>query len=95
MYVAELPSPPRCGRVAIKRSTSMDLLALLQEVALLRQCRHPNVLPLLGFCGDKCAPCMVTPLMCGGSLDNRLLRSPAALPLCSGCGASASRAICS
>ena len=35
------------------------------------------MLPLLGFCGDKSAPCMATPLMRGGSLDDQLLRSPA------------------
>ena len=34
---------------AIKLATSMDPSALLQEVALLRKCCHPNVLPLLGF----------------------------------------------
>ena len=45
----------------------------MQEVELLRECRHPNVLPLLGFCGDGLAPCIVTPLMRGGSLDDRLL----------------------
>jgi serine/threonine protein kinase len=55
----------------------MDPSAVLQEMQLLRQCRHPNVLPLLGFCGDRRAPCMVTPLMRGGSLDDRLLLSPA------------------
>ena len=56
----------------------MDPLALLQEVALLRQCRHFNMLPLLGSCGNRRAPCMVTPLMRCGSLDDRLLLSPAA-----------------
>ena len=68
---------PRWSRVAIKRATRIDPSALMQEVALLRQCRHPNGLPLLGFCGDRRAPCMVTPLMRGGSLDDRLLLSPA------------------
>ena len=36
------------------------------------------MLPLLGFCVDKRVPCMVTPLMRGGSLDDRLLLYPAA-----------------
>ncbi len=47
---------------------------------LLRKCRHPNVLPLLGFCGEARAPCIVTPLMRGGSLDDQLLLTPAARP---------------
>ena len=78
VFAAELPSLPGWGRVAIKLATSMDPSALLQEVQLLRECRHPNVLPLLGFCGDTRTPCMVTPLMRGGSLDDRLLPSPGA-----------------
>jgi serine/threonine protein kinase/tetratricopeptide (TPR) repeat protein len=79
VFAAELPSLPGWGRVAIKLATSMDMdpSALLHEVQLLRKCSHPNVLPLLGFCGDRRAPCMITPLMRGGSLDDRLLRSPA------------------
>jgi hypothetical protein len=78
VFAAELPSLPGWGRVAIKLATSMDPSALLQEVQLLRECHHPNVLPLLCFCGDARAPCMVTPLMRGGSLDDRLLPSPGA-----------------
>ena len=78
VFAAELPSLPGWGRVAIKLATSMDPSALLHEVQLLRECRHPNVLPLLCFCGDTRAPCMVTPLMRGGSLDDRLLPSPGA-----------------
>ena len=77
VFAAKLLSLPRWGRIAIKHATSMDPSAVLQEMQLLRQCRHPNVLPLLGFCGDRRAPCMVTPLMRGGSLDDRLLLSPA------------------
>ena len=76
VFAAELPSLPGWGRVAIKLATNMNPSALLQEVQLLRECRHSNVLPLLGFCGDTCAPCMVTPLMRGGSLDDRLFPSP-------------------
>ncbi len=43
VFAAELPSLPGWGRVAIKLATSMDLAALLREVQLLRECRHPNV----------------------------------------------------
>ncbi len=79
VFATELPSLPGWGRVAIKLATSIDTdpSALLHEVQLLRKCSHPNVLPLLGFCGDRRAPCMITPLMRGGSLDDRLLPSPA------------------
>ena len=77
VFAAELPLLPGLGHVAIKLATSMDPSALLHEVELLRQCRHPNVLPLLGFCGDTRLPCMLTPLMRGGSLGDRLLLTPA------------------
>ena len=40
---------------------------------LLGTCRHPRLLPLLGFCLDPQAPCLVYPLMEGGSLEDRLL----------------------
>ena len=40
---------------------------------LLGTCSHPRLLPLLGFCLDPQAPCLVYPLMEGGSLEDRLL----------------------
>ena len=36
-------------------------------------CGHPRLLPLLGFCLDPQAPCLVYPLMEGDSLEDRLL----------------------
>ena len=73
---AELPSlAARWGRVAVKRASGLQAADILQEVATLRLCSHRNVLPLLGYCDDARAACMITPLMHGGSLDDRLLLS--------------------
>jgi len=69
----------RWGRVAVKVARGLQAADILQEVATLRLCHHRNVLPLLGYCDDARAPCMVTPLMRGGSLDDRLLLSDGAL----------------
>ena len=54
------------------------------ELATLRRCHHPRLLPLLAFArcdapeGTPHCPephrCIVTPFLCGGSLDERLLR---------------------
>jgi len=77
---AELPSlAARWGRVTVKCASKQHAADILQEVATLRLCRHCNVLTLLGYCDDARAPCMVTPLMRGGSLDDRLLLSGGAL----------------
>jgi len=76
VFAAELPSLVACwGRVAIKRASGLNAADILHEVATLRLCSHRNVLPLLGYCDDARVPCMITPLMCGGSLDDRLLLS--------------------
>jgi len=74
VIAAELPSlAARWGRVAIKCARKLHAADILQEVATLRLCRHRNVLTLLGYCDDARGPCMITPLMHGGSLDDRLL----------------------
>ena len=39
---------------------------------LLGTCSHKRLLPLLGFCLDPQAPCLVYPLQEGGSLEDRL-----------------------
>ena len=76
VFAAELPSlVARWGRVAVKRASGVHAADILQEVATLRLCSHCNVLPLLGYCDDVRALCMITPLMHGGSLDDRLLLS--------------------
>jgi len=57
------------GRVAVKRASGLHAADILLEVAMLRLCSHRNVLTLFGYCDDARAPCMITPLMRGGSLD--------------------------
>jgi len=80
VFAAELPSlAARWGRVAVKIASGLHAADILLEVETLRLCRHRNVLPLLGYCDDERAPCMITPLMHGGSLDDRLLLSAGAL----------------
>jgi len=79
VFAVELPSlAARWGRVAVKRASGLQAADILLEVATLRLCHHRNVLPLLGYCDDARAPCMITPLMHGGSLDDRLLLSDSA-----------------
>jgi len=74
VFAVELPSlAAHWGRVAVKCASGLQAADILQEVATLRPCSHRNVLPLLGYCDDARAPCMSTPLMHGGSLDDRLL----------------------
>jgi len=80
VFAAELPSlAARWGRVAVKCASGVQAADILLEVATLRLCSHRNVLLLLGYCDDARAPCMITPLMHGGSLDDRLLLSDGAL----------------
>ena len=45
----------------------------LQEVQVLGSCRHVNLTPLVGFAADVGGVCLVTPLMKGGNLEDRLL----------------------
>ena len=69
---------PAGRALAIKRAKFADAAALLElqeEVKLLRRCDHPHLLPLLGFCSDVEAPCLLFPLMTGGSLEQRLFPS--------------------
>ena len=69
---------PAGRALAIKRATYADQSALSEldaEVALLRRCDHPHLLPLLGYCRDPEALCLIFPLMTGGSLEHRLFLS--------------------
>ena len=69
---------PAGRALAIKRATYADAEALAEmerEVELLRRCDHPHLMPLLGCCRDLEAPCLIFPLMHGGSLEARLLLS--------------------
>tara|TARA_B110000046_G_scaffold36728_1_gene40076 strand:+ start:941 stop:1537 length:597 start_codon:yes stop_codon:yes gene_type:complete len=60
--------------VAVKRAKSgmHDISDLRREVSVLQACDHPHVLPLLGYYLEQEAPCLVFPLMRGGSLADRL-----------------------
>ena len=71
--------PPPTSHVIDRRTVcslsgqSPDFLADLQrEVALLQRCSHAHLLPLLGHCFERTAPCLVFPLCVGGSLQARL-----------------------
>ena len=57
---------PRC-RAEKLTGASYSATPLLK-----RRCDHPHLLPLLGHCLDKEAPCLIFPLMRGGSLQCRL-----------------------
>ena len=72
-----LPSlpPARQEVCAIKRMATRD--ALLLEVDLLLACKHRCVLRLWAYCDDPRAPCLVTPLMRGGNLEDRLMPTAA------------------
>ena len=81
VYAAELPSLAMIGwgrRVAVKIANGTQAADILVEVRTLGMCSHRNVLPLHGYCDDARALCMITPLMHGGSLDDRLLLSDGA-----------------
>ena len=64
------------GRVAVKvmdREDSQQGVHQLQnEIDILALCRHEHLLPLLGFCLDEQASCLVYPLMAGGTLEDAL-----------------------
>ena len=67
------------GQLAVKRldSDSMQgIIELQNEIDLLSLCRHEHLLPLLGFCLDKRARCLVYPLMVGGNLEDAIMRTP-------------------
>ena len=72
-----LGSLSREGRCAVKRlndSKAETHKSLRREIVLLGKCRHECLLPLLGYCLDSRALCLVYPLLEGGSLDERLHR---------------------
>ena len=71
------------GDVAIKQldlSSMQGQTEFLQELQVLGACRHEHLTPLLGFAADTGnredqagGVCLVTPLMKGGSLEDRIL----------------------
>jgi serine/threonine protein kinase/ankyrin repeat protein len=59
-------------------SASAEMAAAVQaEVELLACCSHPHVLPVVGFCLDPLALCLVYPLCAGGNFEDRLVPSDA------------------
>ena len=76
-----LPSLCRMGRVAVKKLDDESMqseLELHNEIDVLALCRHENMLPLLGYCLEPHARCLVYPLMAGGNLEEALQLSGAA-----------------
>ena len=47
---------------------------LRNEVQVYSVCRHEHLLPLLGYCFEPEARCLVYPLMEGGNLEDAILR---------------------
>ena len=79
VYRAELPvAPPRTSSrpmlVAIKKAIypEEDHHDLDRELELLRRCVHAHLLPLVGYVRSLQAPCLIFPLMLGGSFEARL-----------------------
>ena len=63
------------GKVAVKRMDDGNMQGVHQlqnEIDILALCRHEHLLPLLGFCLEEQASCLVYPLMAGGSLEDVL-----------------------
>ena len=62
--------------MAVKRAKSVHSGELMRkfegEIKMLKDCDHPHLLPLLGYCLSKDGPCLISPLMRGGSLGIRL-----------------------
>ena len=83
VYAADtLPSLMRVGRCAVKRletESARGRKELMTEIEVLSLCRHESLLPLLGYCLERGAACLVYPLVTGGSLADRLMRTPEAL----------------
>eukprot|EP01102_Stenamoeba_stenopodia_P008031 TRINITY_DN2281_c0_g1_i1.p1 TRINITY_DN2281_c0_g1~~TRINITY_DN2281_c0_g1_i1.p1 ORF type:complete len:396 (-),score=78.36 TRINITY_DN2281_c0_g1_i1:134-1321(-) len=70
--------------VAIKRmerresndnNKQQEEINFLQVVSTASSCKHPNIVPLIGFCFERNERCLVYPLMKGGSLEERLASS--------------------
>ena len=71
------PPALREYRPVVKRALAgVDLRDLKQEVAILQSAHHAHLLPLFGYCLDAAAPCLIFPLMVGGSLRARMDLGP-------------------
>jgi len=77
VYRAELPVAPAITpalAVVVKKAIypEADHHELDCEVDLLKRCQHEHLLPLVGYCRSLEAPCLLFPLMRGGSFECRL-----------------------
>ncbi|MED6112402.1 hypothetical protein PIB30_061437 [Stylosanthes scabra] len=64
-----------CDQVAIKRCSKKSIYGLSEirnEVVLLCQLQHPNLMPFLGFCAERNELVLVYKLMPNGSLHDHL-----------------------
>ena len=82
VYRAQVSSLPVVAAIKRLHNLSSDGIAQVwAEIVLLGSaaCRHEGLLPLLGYCLDQRAPCLVYPLMTGGDLEERIFsrRRPA------------------
>ena len=64
-------------RLAVKRANSgLAMADVRAEMRILQDCQHDHLIPLYAYCLDSDAPCLVFPLMVGGSLQTRLELKP-------------------
>jgi len=63
---------------ALEGHSENERREIQREIKLLRSVDHPHLLPLLGYHVSRAALCLVFPLMCGGSLEDRLHPAKAA-----------------
>ena len=66
------------GSFAVKRldrGSLQGVQELQNEIEVLALCRHESLVPLLGFCLDTRALCLVYPLMEGGTLEQAITES--------------------
>ena len=71
-----LPPLPSARGYAVKRLAIDSMQGdeqLHTEISTLGAYRHETLLPLVGFCLEPSARCLVYPLMLGGNLEDRLL----------------------
>ena len=87
VYRGVLPSGTPLAVKRLEQDESLGVAAgipsseqLRTEVELLSKAVHPNVVPLLGWCVDGPASCLVYALMEGGALEDRLAMRHAQRP---------------
>ena len=64
----------RCAVKRLDADSMQGMEELRNEVQVYSICRHEHLLPLLGYCFEPEARCLVYPLMEGGNLEDAILR---------------------